>query len=167
MVKVSAVQAASLIGRNERRIRNWIATQRLPATKVGHTWQIETEDLERISGIKIDDAQWSYSRRFRHISSSAFNDRHHSSSIRCASCLRESCHRLPHTVCSDLHHRYGADWFSPQPWHMEHVSVIGPEPSAVYAYDQAIRCSFFLDSGCRICLRTVSRADRTGEVTWN
>src|SRR5437667_3074924 len=57
MVKVSAVQAASLIGRNERRIRDWITKHRLPATKVGKMWQIETDDLERISGIKIDDTQ--------------------------------------------------------------------------------------------------------------
>src|SRR5690242_21380139 len=57
MVKVSAVQAASLIGRNERRIRDWITKHRLPATKVGKAWQIETDDLERISGIKIDDTQ--------------------------------------------------------------------------------------------------------------
>ena len=56
-MKISAAQAAHLIGRNERRIRDWIATQRLPAIKVGQTWQIDTEDLERIPGIKIDRAQ--------------------------------------------------------------------------------------------------------------
>lgn len=56
-MKISAVQAALLIGRNERRIRDWIATERLPAMKVGQTWQIDTEDLERIPGIKIDPEQ--------------------------------------------------------------------------------------------------------------
>jgi hypothetical protein len=56
-VKISAVQAALLIGRNERRVRDWIATRRLPAIKAGHTWQIDTEDLERIPGIKIDREQ--------------------------------------------------------------------------------------------------------------
>ncbi len=56
-MKVSAVQAARLTGRNERRIRDWIATQRLPAIKVGQSWQIDIEDLERIPGIKIDHEQ--------------------------------------------------------------------------------------------------------------
>src|SRR5579859_5468098 len=56
-VKVSAVQAALLTGRNERRIRDWIATQRLPAIKVGQAWQIDTADLEHLPGIKIDPAQ--------------------------------------------------------------------------------------------------------------
>jgi|SRR5579859_210172 len=56
-VKVSAVQAALLTGRNERRIRDWIATQRLPAIKVGQAWQIDTADLEHLPGITIDPAQ--------------------------------------------------------------------------------------------------------------
>ncbi len=56
-IKLSAVQAALLIGRNERRIRDWIATQRLPATKAGHVWQIDTEDLARVPGVKIDHEQ--------------------------------------------------------------------------------------------------------------
>lgn len=55
--KLSAVQAARLTGRNERRIRDWIVTQRLPATKVGQSWQIDIEDLERLPGIKIDHTQ--------------------------------------------------------------------------------------------------------------
>jgi excisionase family DNA binding protein len=56
-VKISAVQAAQLVGRNERRIRDWIATRRLPAIKVGQRWQIDIEDLERLPGITIDRTQ--------------------------------------------------------------------------------------------------------------
>lgn len=56
-VKISAVQAAQLVGRNERRIRDWIATRRLPAIKVGQSWQIDIEDLERLPGITIDRTQ--------------------------------------------------------------------------------------------------------------
>ncbi len=56
-IKISAVQAALLIGRNERRVRDWIATQRLPAIKVGQSWQIDTEDLERLPGVRIDREQ--------------------------------------------------------------------------------------------------------------
>jgi hypothetical protein len=56
-VKISAVQAAQLVGRNERRIRDWIATQRLPAMKVGQTWQIDVDDLERLPGVTIDREQ--------------------------------------------------------------------------------------------------------------
>jgi len=56
-VKISAVQAAQLVGRNERRIRDWIATRRLPAIKVGQSWQIDIEDLEQLPGITIDRAR--------------------------------------------------------------------------------------------------------------
>ncbi|WP_220204462.1 helix-turn-helix domain-containing protein [Reticulibacter mediterranei] len=56
-MKISAVQAAQLVGRNERRIRDWIATRRLPAIKVGQSWQIDIEDLERLPGITIDRTQ--------------------------------------------------------------------------------------------------------------
>lgn len=56
-VKISAVQAAQLVGRNERRIRDWIATRRLPAIKVGQSWQIDIEDLERLPGITVDRTQ--------------------------------------------------------------------------------------------------------------
>lgn len=56
-MKISAVQAAQLVGRNERRIRDWIATQRLPATKVGQTWQIDVDDLERLPGVTVDREQ--------------------------------------------------------------------------------------------------------------
>jgi hypothetical protein len=56
-VKISAVQAAQLVGRNERRIRDWIATQRLPAVKVGQTWQIDIDDLEQLPGVVIDREQ--------------------------------------------------------------------------------------------------------------
>jgi hypothetical protein len=56
-VKVSAIEAALLTGRNERRIRSWIATRRLPAVKVGQSWQIDTDDLERIPGIRINREQ--------------------------------------------------------------------------------------------------------------
>src|SRR5690242_19140834 len=56
-VKISAVQAAQLVGRNERRMRDWIATRRLPAIKVGQSWQIDIEDLERLPGITIDRTQ--------------------------------------------------------------------------------------------------------------
>jgi excisionase family DNA binding protein len=56
-VKISAVQAAQLVGRNERRIRDWIATRRLPAIKVGQRWQIDIEDLERLPGITVDRTQ--------------------------------------------------------------------------------------------------------------
>jgi hypothetical protein len=56
-VKISAVQAALLVGRNERRIRDWIATRRLPAIKVGQTWQIDIDDLERLPGVVIDREQ--------------------------------------------------------------------------------------------------------------
>jgi hypothetical protein len=56
-VKISAVQAAQLIGRNERRIRDWIATRRLPAVKVGQSWQIDIDDLEQLPGVVIDREQ--------------------------------------------------------------------------------------------------------------
>jgi hypothetical protein len=56
-VKISAVRAAQLVGRNERRIRDWIATRRLPAIKVGQTWQIDIDDLEQLPGVVIDREQ--------------------------------------------------------------------------------------------------------------
>src|SRR4051794_2721657 len=56
-VKISAVQAARLVGRNERRIRDWIATHRLSAIKSGQTWQIDIDDLERLPGVTIDHEQ--------------------------------------------------------------------------------------------------------------
>lgn len=56
-MKISAVQAALLVGRNERRIRDWIATRRLPAIKVGQSWQIDIDDLERLPGVVIDREQ--------------------------------------------------------------------------------------------------------------
>jgi hypothetical protein len=56
-VKISAVQAAQLVGRNERRVRDWIATRRLPAIKIGQSWQIDIDDLEQLPGITIDRAR--------------------------------------------------------------------------------------------------------------
>jgi hypothetical protein len=51
--KVSAAQAARLADRNERIVRGWIASGKLKATKDGHTWMVDTDDLARIPGVHL------------------------------------------------------------------------------------------------------------------
>jgi hypothetical protein len=56
---VSAAQAAWLVDRHERIVRNHVTRQPgtagyLPAVKQGHTWAISTDDLERVPGWRVD-----------------------------------------------------------------------------------------------------------------
>lgn len=63
-LKVSPNQAARLVGKTERTIRQWIADGRLPAQPAGrrrprsgvgpYRWMIDTDDLARMPGIAID-----------------------------------------------------------------------------------------------------------------
>lgn len=52
-IKVSAAQAARLADRNERIVRGWIKSGKLKATKDGHTWMVDTDDLARIPGVHL------------------------------------------------------------------------------------------------------------------
>jgi polyhydroxyalkanoate synthesis regulator phasin len=53
--KLSAVQAAQLIHRNERIVRGWIKDGKLHAERTAGTraWQIDIDDLTRVSGVQI------------------------------------------------------------------------------------------------------------------
>jgi hypothetical protein len=63
-IRVNAAQAAQLVGRSERRVRQWIADGKLRAepsgtrTKGEHSgpsaWAIDTDDLERVPGVTVD-----------------------------------------------------------------------------------------------------------------
>jgi hypothetical protein len=51
---VTAAQAGELVGRHERIARLHIANKSLPAQKKGNSWQIDTDDLDRIPGWSVN-----------------------------------------------------------------------------------------------------------------
>src|SRR5260370_27118726 len=54
-IEVKLAEAAALVGRHERIVRWHILTRTdLRARKVGRTWLIDTDDLERVPGWKVD-----------------------------------------------------------------------------------------------------------------
>lgn len=50
--KLTAIQAALESGLGEKTIRLWLKSGKLPATKEGHEWAIDSEVLEAICGAK-------------------------------------------------------------------------------------------------------------------
>jgi hypothetical protein len=56
-IRVTAAQAAALVGRHERIIRWHIGRGDLPAQKQGNAWRIDTDDLARIPGWHVDAAR--------------------------------------------------------------------------------------------------------------
>jgi hypothetical protein len=62
-IKVSASQAAQLVGRNERIVRGWIAARKVKAEKgQDGKWRIDTDDLQAV--IHVDDQHRESIRRF-------------------------------------------------------------------------------------------------------
>jgi hypothetical protein len=62
-VKVSAAQAAQLVGRNERIVRGWIAAGKVKAEKgPDGKWHIDTDDLQAV--IHVDEQHRESIRRF-------------------------------------------------------------------------------------------------------
>lgn len=65
-LKVSPVEAARLVGKTERTIRQWIASGRLPAEPAGqrtprpgvgpYRWLIDTDELGRMPGVRLNPA---------------------------------------------------------------------------------------------------------------
>lgn len=65
-LKVSPVEAARLVGKTERTIRQWIASGRLPAEPAGqrtrrpgvgpYRWLIDTDELGRLPGVRLNPA---------------------------------------------------------------------------------------------------------------
>src|SRR5258706_5381404 len=54
-IEVKLAEAAALVGRHERIVRWHILTRKdLRARKEGRTWLIDTDDLERVPGWKVD-----------------------------------------------------------------------------------------------------------------
>lgn len=53
-IRVTAAQAAQLVGRHERIIRWHIKRGDLPALKQGNAWHIDTDELARIPGWHVD-----------------------------------------------------------------------------------------------------------------
>ena len=63
-LKVSPVEAARLVGKTERTIRQWIADRLLPAEPAGrrttrpgvgpYRWLIDTDALARLPGVRLD-----------------------------------------------------------------------------------------------------------------
>lgn len=53
-LKVTAEQAGQLVDRAERIVRGHIKRGTLPAVKVGNSWRIDVDELERIPGWKVD-----------------------------------------------------------------------------------------------------------------
>src|SRR5690349_15257086 len=53
----TAQQAGWLLDRHERIVRGRIKRGDLPATKEGNRWRVDTDDLERVPGRKIDHSR--------------------------------------------------------------------------------------------------------------
>jgi excisionase family DNA binding protein len=52
---LTAIEAAKVSGLSEKTIRLWLRDKKLPATKVGKTWQIDIEDLESVLGRSLEE----------------------------------------------------------------------------------------------------------------
>jgi helix-turn-helix protein len=51
---VTAEEAGQLVDRHERIVRGHIKRGDLPATKEGNRWRVDTDDLEKVPGWKVD-----------------------------------------------------------------------------------------------------------------
>ncbi len=55
--KVSAAQAAILVGRHERIVRGWIRSGKLRAERRGKAYAIDLADLERLTGLRFTEEE--------------------------------------------------------------------------------------------------------------
>ena len=105
-----------------------LALLKKQARPVGY---VKRGNVQASLGVAYDDVERADRPRVHRFSPSASDDRHHSSSIRPAACLRKSRQRFPGSPgCPLLYRRDDPRRDASEPWNLEHVPVAGFQPSA-------------------------------------